>query len=445
VSETDVAGPMDRESVLPAALAALAESGILYIPIHLVAEDAGNASGPLASFPGFAFLFVGSVCLATVLRRFALARALIPVGLALSGLVQGLSSGSSSLEGTATTVALALFVAFRVVTLAVRDWREPIGESFAIGTTVLLIELLAARPDGANGRLLGMVVPMFFLGSLASRAASVRLATPPVEVRDVASSSRWLRSLMVSLACLAALMALAFGLGLPGGGFHQIGSLLYEGFARVLVFGGFLLANVVLRPLSWLLTRIHIDVGALSRAAENLAEGGIEPGGHQDLSGPSWMERLIGLVFFALLALLLVRTIRRRWQLLEPPGEEEREPPGPVAAALAGGRFQALKRKIRRELPADTVRRWYAEALLLLERKGLTKAPSLTPGEYLRDVTQAFPGTGVGFTALTRAYEDVRYGLRKFDRDALDLLDVHRTMAMQALEGSPALDATAEP
>jgi hypothetical protein len=146
------------------------------------------------------------------------------------------------------------------------------------------------------------------------------------------------------------------------------------------------------------------------------------------------VERILGFAFFALLLYLLVRTIRHRWKELEPPSQAHPEPPPSEAGRLPAFSRERLASRLRRELPADTVRRWYAEALLLLERKGLTKPPSGTPGEYLREVTTAFPESGVGFTALTRAYEDVRYGSLALDRASLDRLDVHRTMAMEALK-----------
>jgi hypothetical protein len=64
----------------------------------------------------------------------------------------------------------------------------------------------------------------------------------------------------------------------------------------------------------------------------------------------------------------------------------------------------------RREMPADTVRRWYAESLVALEDRGVEKAAARTPAEFLGEVRSAFPTGGTAFEALTRAYEDVRYG-----------------------------------
>jgi hypothetical protein len=100
--------------------------------------------------------------------------------------------------------------------------------------------------------------------------------------------------------------------------------------------------------------------------------------------------------------------------------------------------------RLRQELPADTVRRWYAETLLALEGLGLAKVPSRTPGEYLRDVTVAFPECAAGFTALTRAYEDVRYGSMRFDTERLEGLEANRQLAMTALSRAHRLRAEEE-
>ena len=55
------------------------------------------------------------------------------------------------------------------------------------------------------------------------------------------------------------------------------------------------------------------------------------------------------------------------------------------------------------------------------------------PWEYLRDVTMAFPECAAGFTALTRAYEDVRYGSMRFDSERLERVEANRQLAMTAL------------
>jgi uncharacterized protein DUF4129 len=133
------------------------------------------------------------------------------------------------------------------------------------------------------------------------------------------------------------------------------------------------------------------------------------------------------------LGYLLVRTIRIRWQGFQ--RKEDPPPDGPraVPTSIFSPRRRRTRSRNQQELPSDTVRRWYAEALLVLQRLGLPKAPSRTPGEYLREVTVAFPECAPGFAALTRAYEDVRYGSLRFDRDTLGRLEGNRQLAMSVL------------
>src|SRR5207245_10843010 len=98
-----------------------------------------------------------------------------------------------------------------------------------------------------------------------------------------------------------------------------------------------------------------------------------------------------------------------------------------------------------RELPADTVRRWYAEALLALERRGLAKPPAATPAEFLEGVQRAFPGCRTQFMALTRAYEDVRYGSLGVERSVMQGLEEGRTTLMETLRRMSRADVPDEP
>ena len=91
----------------------------------------------------------------------------------------------------------------------------------------------------------------------------------------------------------------------------------------------------------------------------------------------------------------------------------------------------------RRTLPADRVRRWYAEILLALERRGVEKEPAHTPGEFASAVTGIYPECGGSFLAITRAYEDVRYGAARLDRDALRDLDGHHRSVLAAIRKRP--------
>ena len=56
------------------------------------------------------------------------------------------------------------------------------------------------------------------------------------------------------------------------------------------------------------------------------------------------------------------------------------------------------------------------------------------------DVNRAFPECAPAFTALTRAYEDVRYGSVRIEEEALGRLDVERGLAMAALSRARRID-----
>ena len=123
---------------------------------------------------------------------------------------------------------------------------------------------------------------------------------------------------------------------------------------------------------------------------------------------------------------------RRRWLERRRSWPELVEPrPTPPAPPATSRRRERSRR--RRELPQDTVRRWYAEALIQMERSGVAKAPSQTPGEYLRRAEEAFPASAGSFAALTRAYEDVRYGGRVVMPERLRRLEAHRSEILRAL------------
>ena len=80
----------------------------------------------------------------------------------------------------------------------------------------------------------------------------------------------------------------------------------------------------------------------------------------------------------------------------------------------------------------------------MLERRGLVKPPSRTPGEYLVDVRAAYPDCAAEFGALTRAYEHVRYGSRTFEPAALDRLEAQRTVLLGALHRAKRIDPTGD-
>jgi len=429
----------DRACVPAAALAAAAESGLLFVPAHLIAVDSvGISAGPFASFPLFALLFVGAVAVATAFRRHAGMRVAVPVAAVVLGLVQGAAWGSAGASETGTAIVVALAVALRVVMLAIRDWREPIGDSFVLGAAVLFIEVVSVGKRDPVHSLMPAIAVLFFLGALTSRAASVWLANRPARVDSDASLARPHRSLIVVLAVLCVVMALALVLGAPNGAFEVTGGFVYGLLARLVLAMGWVVAELLLRPLYWILTKAHVSAEGISRAAARIRA--IKPATSDKGAGSSLVERVIGLLLFTGLFLLLLTTIRRRWRLLTEGGGPRPREQIPERRPMPSRRMRDRIPRLRRELPADTVRRWYAEALLVLERLGLAKPPARTPGEYLRDVNRAFPECASGFTALTRAYEDVRYGSVRIKAESLGRLDVERALAMAALSRARRID-----
>jgi hypothetical protein len=424
---------------VPAALAAMAEAGVIYVILHDVAINEGRAiAGPMAGYPWFVAVFTVGVALATAFRRSLLAKVAIPVVAVGMGALQATVWGRGGLAAAGTVEILALLVALRVATLAVRDWREPIGESFGFWTAVLFVEAaFVARTDPLGG-LLPVIAGVFFAGSLASRAASVWLANRPEQAPVGLPRPRSHRSAAFLIGVLGVAVVIALGLGVQGGPVEVSGAFLYRWVAEGLALAAGLLAFVLLPVLTWFLGLVNISIDA-QRVRDAIQR--IKPVATAHGGGGAPVERIIGAIAFVLILLFLLRAIRRQWQMLQP--EEPNPEPDPepdINFVLTSRRRRGRAPRLRRELPADTVRRWYAEALLALERLGLPKPPSRTPGEYLPQVSRAFPRSARGFTALTRAYEQVRYGAIVLDRDAVLRLEIERDAAMQALGQARRID-----
>jgi hypothetical protein len=428
---------MDRRSALPATLAALAEAAYVYLPIHLLAVDAASVTGgPFANPWAFAAIVAVPVLVLTRLRRFKVGITIVAVGAIGLGALQATAWGTTDLAGTVATVLLALVVGFRVVALSLRDWRNPMRESFVVGAVALLVEAAFAGNHHEFQGIMPPLILLFFLGALGSRAASLRLARPlPVEPSpdEAAAGRRWSRTTLATLLVLGVLLGLSIALGGEHGGIAALGHVVLAAVGNVIGFVVLLVARVVLGPLNAVLSRLHLDFSAFRQLAESLNQFGqnAQQAGGQ---GASPVQRLLGLAVLVALAFLLVRAMRRHFALLEREGPDVTDVPDPDATPLGGrGRFGRRRSLVRRELPADTVRRWYAEALLMLRRRGVEKPPASTPSEFLVEVRAAYPECGAEFAVLTQAYEEVRYGSRSFERPALEGLEAHRLQLMGAL------------
>jgi hypothetical protein len=439
----------DLASVLPALFAALAESAFLYLPLHDVATSEGRVfAGPMTHYALFVLVFAGGVAAATALRGLSKFLPGLGVCAVAMGVVQGIWWGTGDAVTATTSVVLWLLVAARVFTLALRDWRDPIGTSFGVGTAALLAEIVLMGNFAEPHSVLPIAVPQFFLAALASRAASLRLSTKRVTVAradsgqpsSAAAGARPRIGMgLLGIAALGLLMAAALGLGGKHGGLLLLGKAILSLVLPILAYVLAPIAKFLLEALIWLFALLHIDLSPLRSIAETVGNFRARPPqATSPGSGPA--GRILALLVLVALGFLLVRTIRARWRRFERKGGGGDEQPEAVPMSIFAPRRRRKGSRSRLELPADTVRRWYAEVLLVLERLGLPKAPSRTPGEYLREVTLAFPECAPGFTALTRAYEDVRYGSRRFAPDTLVTLEANRQLAMSALSRADRLE-----
>jgi hypothetical protein len=427
---------LDRQSVLPAALAAAGEAAVLFLPLKALAVDGvGGSGGPMGTYLAFVLLFTVSVALSTWLRRFTSMPSVVAGAAIVLGLLQSLVWGSAGLLSAVVGVVLALLLGLRVVAIAIRDWRDPVRLSFGAGVGVLLIEIVIGSSETVGWRpLLVPIVAQFFLGSLASRAASVRLSTRPArEEADDREPGRWLRTTLIVVTGLAVLLLAAGLMGRRGGALQWVGQGVFRLGAELIGLMALVLAKLLLRPLNWVVTTLHLNLEPLSRAAQNL-EGFRQTAEQRGRLGHgSALNRVLGLLFFVVFGVFVFRALRRHRELIERFRPSDVQEPEANATPFQTLRARRQRRRFGPELPADTVRRWYAQALLALQRRGLPKPPSETPAEYLLAVIRSLPECTAEFTVLTRAYEDVRYGNRPLDEQAIARLEPHRVLLMEML------------
>jgi Domain of unknown function (DUF4129) len=431
--------------VRPAALAAAAEAGIIFLPVKLVVEQASlTQGGPLVSYPWFVVLFVAGTALAT---RFRTARGMPTVAAVVAlgiGLVQGIGWGVKGPAEVGIAATMALLSAARAVTLALRDWRNPIHASFGWGAGILLAEVVLGGSIGTTWRAyLPVIVVLFFAGSLASRAASLRLTGAPVTPAESEAPGTGRRLPLALLAVVGApILLVAFLLG--AGGLELVGGLVQPALV-FLVSAVAWIASQVARPIIWLADLVNLDLTAIQDFLARIRSGedGVLPDDPVGGGSPVIL-RLLGLLLVAAILALLVRFIRSRRREAEGWLGRSQEPPAPRPEPVGRPVKLPRWRALRRELPAETVRRWYAEALVVLERKGLPRPPGVTPDEYLHLVGEAFPDCRHGFHEMTRAYERVRYGSRPLSPRDLTTLEPRRGHVMETLQRARSLEPAGE-
>jgi len=429
MSESDVPPPGSAE-LRAAALAALAEAGLVYLPAHLLVSDAGGLSvGTAAGALPFVAAYVLGVVLACRFRSSP--RTTIAAGVV--AIATGVWLGRAGWADAAVGVIVGLLVALRAVTLALRDWREPIHASIGVGALVLGFEaLLAAGAFTAWRTPLLAFIPVFFAGALASRVVTVWAPVAAEEV-DPARSS-WIRRASATTLAFGIAVALAALVAVRGGVLERIGRWLSP-IANLALSWFVSAVTIVMRPILWALGVIGVDPESVRRALEEwrsrlalteATRGAARP-------GAGWSGRLFGLVVFVAIVWLLYRSLRRlragvgAFERVDRRSEGSREVPLPEEEASVASRLP-----FRRGLPSETVRRWYAEALLALRARGLAIEPSLTPAELLPQVAEAFPETAGAFARLTRMYEDVRYGSRRVSGEVVHAFEPEFRRALSA-------------
>lgn len=436
-------------AVAGASFAALAEGVIAFPLVRLVVlQVLPGTAGPLVDLPLFLAVFVGGVALATELRRYPAMPAAAAVTAVALGIAQ--TRGWGPAAGPAADVAaviVALLLAFRVVTLALRDWRDPADATLLAGAVVLAAEIFLSDAVGQGWpSAVSVAIPVFFTAALASRVCSLWLAAPEAAAEATAAHGR--RFAVRLLFAYAAAISVALLIGTKGGPLRVVGALLFPAFAGIVSILTLVLAQVA-RPFFWLASRIHIDPSAVQRALQRL-RGSASSQTHVSLGAPAHLgtaQRLLGLAALVAVALLMVRAIRRRRGSPDEADatrdvDDEGVRVTPLPPAGRRWRWGSGVGPRRYELPADTVRRWYAELLLALRDLGLAKPDGATPAEFLAVAAAAYPQCSAGMEALTRAYEDVRYGNATLSRPALAALRTSRDRAAAALRHATPIPAT---
>jgi hypothetical protein len=290
---------------------------------------------------------------------------------------------------------------FRLVTLALRDWRVPIHAEVGWFALALGLEVMVAAgaTDEWRGPLL-LFVPLFFVAALASRASTVWTSGGAGEL-DERVRAAWIRRALIATGALVGAMAAAVILSVEGGVFDRIGVWLTPAANAVASFFAWVLSQAA-RPIFFLVDLLGCWVPGVR--GDRLCRVPGDPA--------------------------LPATGRRRARAPRP-GDPDR-------GGAARGRGASPRPRFRRERPADAVRRWYAEALWALRRREIVREPWQTPAEFAPVVAGAVPSCADAFAELTRAYEDVRYGSLRLDPTAILRLEA-------ASSGSCLRSAAAEP
>ena len=403
MSQAARAEPTDATQLRAVAFAALAAGCILAMPAHLTFNGRGGSALPLVPFMlGFLGLFAGGTTLLYRFRGAANAAAIAAIVCVLTTLFVG----GVKLTSLVPRVLAAIAVALGAIWLAFRDWREPLHGEIAWGALVIGAEAMVVSAAGLNEWQvpLAVMIPTFFAASLSSHAVTI-WHDPEA---DPADAQAWMGRIPRAFAAYVIGVVVLAAAALRGGIFERLGSIVVP-IASLILTVVLLVVEAVLSPIVWLVSSLHVNTDAWGRYLHNLGgSSDIATARFQPSGGPvgGTVFRILGFVLFALLIWGIYRALRR----VRAPEVSPSIPTGRAPATSVPLPQEEPPAARRRALPADQVRRWYAEALLALERRQIHKDPSLTPAEFAREVARTRPELRDDLDPLTRAYEDVRYG-----------------------------------
>jgi hypothetical protein len=430
--------PRERSAGRAAGLAALAEASGLALPVHLLVTGAGPATiGPGAFAAVFLPLFAGAAWIVAARRD----RAWITGALAGASLAAGLWLGLAGFGAVGVTLPVTLLLGWLIALVGLRDPVTPMGTSFVIVTLALGVEsILATGAQPSWSAPLVALIPIAFCAALVSRATTT---WSEGDAREVAADARhaWIgRSLRASVGLVAGVLAVA-ALAVRGG--------ILDRFAAWLAPVGNVLASVFVwiaaqaaRPFLWLAERANLDPEGVRRALSRLQRDVDQArrATERQATGGSGVGRVLGFLLLSVVVVALVLVIRRRRPTIRSFGRAA-QAPGTVTVSTGGSDRPDVARPGHVPLPADRVRRWYAEALVGLARSGMAKDPSATPAEFRDDVAHRIPRIAEGFADLTEAYQEVRYGAAVLDAATLDRLRAtHRHLTRELRRPTPVRD-----
>ena len=310
--------PPEARELRACGLAALAEAGVLVLPVWLVLTEArGLKIGVVALAVPFVAAYVVGALLAC---RFRASRN-VAFGAAMLAVLSGIWLGHGDLNRIVFSVLVCLLVSFRLVTLALRDWRVPIHAevgwfALALGFEVLLA---AGATDEWRGPLL-LFVPLFFVAALASRASTVWTSGGAGEL-DERVRAAWIRRALIATGALVGAMAAAVILSVEGGVFDRIGVWLTPAANAVASFFAWVLSQAA-RPIFFLVDLLGIDPERVREFFDRLREGAAARTLNQRRAGPPeiW-QRMLGFLVFAAIGYAVFRAIRH----FRPPAGSEPE------------------------------------------------------------------------------------------------------------------------